>query len=115
MVSLVVCLIKSRITYNDKSSGAPKANETKNHIRDDMGGGGGGPTRSYANQPVQSQKQVRSLRKERNCTFCEAKTKALIGCAVRSASLFLHRQKSSFSHDVTHIKVHVSLLVCLTR
>ena len=35
-----------------------------------------------------------------------AKTKALIGCAVTVQlifALFLHTQKSSFSHDVAHI------------
>ena len=54
------------------------------------------PTRSDTNQDVQSQKQARNLKfhikeKERDCTICVAKTKALISCAVFFALRFIYQ------------------------
>ena len=69
-------------------------------------------TRSDTNQPVQLEKMARSLKfqiyEERNCTISEAKTKALISCAVTAqliCAFFLAKAVIFFFffHGVAHI------------
>ena len=60
-----------------------------------------------SNQPVQSQKQTRSLRYW-DCTICVAKTKALISFEVQqswSAPLLFPNADCWFSDMVAHIKI----------
>ena len=66
-------------------------------------------TRSNTNQAVQSQKNARDskFRKQRDCTTCVAKTKALISCTVTMqliCTFLFEYAKSRFSHDAAQIR-----------